>query len=252
MTGRLSCFFTQPPHNICLNCLRKDGNGPVRATSVEQVLTGTSETPAMKRAALLAAFAAFAVTSHANFLINGGFEQPGANPWQHFSNGQVPGWRTSSGVIEIGRPVVYGVTGAHGLNVMETDSTANVYVSQSVSLSTGQYELSFLFSKRGSNLENRPGNTCDFDVLWNNTVVASMSPSSSTMSTKSIVVNGITGVNTVAFRGMGASDGMGALIDDVDLQSVPEPCSMTALGTLALVAVRKKLNASRQTSGHEL
>lgn len=200
----------------------------------------------MKYGAAIAAMTVLTTMGHASLLTNGSFELPGSNAWNHFSNGQVPGWYTEGGqVMEIGMPVVYGVAGADGRNVLELDSTSNVALSQTVNLAAGVYDLSFLYAKRGLNLENRPGNTCDFDVLWNHALVASYSPLSSTFARQDLLVTATAGFNTVTFRAMGASDGMGALLDDVRLESVPEPASLGALGVSAAAILRRKRRAAR-------
>lgn len=195
----------------------------------------------MKHIATVAALTALTSLAHASLLTNGSFEQPGSTAWNHFTNGQVPGWKTDGGeVIEIGKPIVYGVTGADGSNVAELDSTSNIALSQTVQLTAGHYDFSFLFAKRGVNLEGRPTNTCDFDVLWNHVLIGSVSPTSSTFQEMHFLVTAATGTNTVTFHGTGASDGMGALIDRADLQAVPEPVSLLALAPLVGAMAKRK------------
>lgn len=181
--------------------------------------------------------------AQASMLVNGSFEDPGSPAFSYFSNGQLPGWRTTAtDVIEVGKPLAYGVSGADLANVCELDSTRNISVMQDITLAAGQYDLSFLYAKRGADLQGKPADTCDFDVLWNGSVVASVRPIVSTMLTRHVTVNAINGWNTVSFRAMGTSDGMGAIIDNADLQTVPEPFSLVTLAGLAAGAVvrRKK------------
>lgn len=61
---------------------------------------------------------------------------------------------------------------ARDLNVLELDSNRNIALMQDVNLTSGAYELSFLSAKRGAHLDGRPSDTCDFEVLWNNQLVA--------------------------------------------------------------------------------
>lgn len=196
----------------------------------------------MKCVLTLTLTAVGAAMTHANFLTNGGFEIPGSSAFNHYQDGEVPGWTVGRGeVMEIGKPSVYAVVGAEGSNVLEVDSNRNVTVAQAVNLNVGSYELSFLYARRGVNLEGRPQDTCDFQVLWNNTVVGSFSPVSSTMTRQRITVAGTSGLNTISFKGMGTSDQMGAIIDDATIETVPEPASLTALAVgVASVLKRRK------------
>ncbi|MBS1723584.1 MAG: hypothetical protein JSS66_11590 [Armatimonadetes bacterium] len=195
----------------------------------------------MYRHVIVALAVAATSVAQASALINGSFEQPGSSVFNQFNNGEVPGWTAQAGkTIEIGVPVVYGVTNYDGLNVMEVDSTENVTVKQTVTLASGSYDLSFLFAERGKNMVGKPADTCDFDVLWNNTVVAHYRPDSTVMSLADLHVNALQGSNTVAFRGSGTSDGYGAILDKVELNPVPEPSLCAALGISALAALRRK------------
>ncbi|MBS1713185.1 MAG: PEP-CTERM sorting domain-containing protein [Armatimonadetes bacterium] len=191
------------------------------------------------------AFTALAVVAvavaHAQSIQNGSFENPPVGAWDYFSNGQVANWSIGGGSkAEIGKSVCYGVTGADGINVTELDSDRNTAITQSVDLAAGTYDLSFLFAKRGVNLEYKPTDTCDFDVLWNGGSVAYVTPTDSTMTRMHLNVLATAGTNTVTFRGRGTSDGYGAILDGVGLQAVPEPGSMAVLGGAALAVVRKR------------
>jgi len=194
------------------------------------------------------AVAAFAVAAaQAQLIQNGSFENPPVGAWDYFSNGQVANWSIGSGSkAEIGKAVCYGVTGAEGLNVTELDSDRNTAVTQSVTVSAGTYDLSFLFAKRGVNLDYKPADTCDFDVLWNGTSVAYVSPTDPAMSRMHLSVTALDGANTVTFRGRGTSDGYGAILDGVELQAVPEPASMAALASGVLALLKKKRGQTRQ------
>lgn len=196
----------------------------------------------MTRLATIALLLVTAVTSHASFLVNGGFEQPWTSVWEQYANGQVPGWRTLSGqTLELGVGAVYHVTGGEGRAMMEVDGQSNVSVAQDVTLTSGQYELSFLAARRGVNLDGRNVDTCDYDVLWNGRVIASIRPTESSMQRLTYQVTGNQGVNTLVFRGMGTSDGTGALIDDARLEAVPEPCSVLAVvGAVASAIARRR------------
>lgn len=195
----------------------------------------------MNRLAIIGtALAAFS-SAHASILVNGSFELPGSTVFNQFNNGQVPGWNAvANKTIELGVPAVYGVTAVDGLNIMEIDSTENVTVTQTVSIAAGAYNLSFIFARRGTNMAGKPSDTCDFDVLWNNSVIAHLSPSSTAMTTGNYHVSALNGTNSLSFRGSGTSDGFGALIDKVDLAPVPEPSLIAALGLSALATLKRK------------
>lgn len=179
----------------------------------------------------IAVLALATASAHASLLVNGGFEDPPTGAYGHFADEEVPGWSVTRGsVMEIGRYLAYGVTGAQGLNVLETDSDHNVSVWQSVDLSAGDVQLDFSFARRAYDMQYKPADTCDFDVLWNGVTVASISPSATAMSQRSLILKANEGTNTVTFRAMGTSDGYGALIDAVELNPVPEPATLAAMG----------------------
>lgn len=199
----------------------------------------------MKCVLTLTMTAVGAAMTHANFLSNGGFEIPGSSAFNHYQDGEVPGWTVGRGeVMEIGKPSVYAVIGAQGTNVLEIDSNRNVTVSQAVNLSQGSYEISFLFARRGVNLEGKPLDTCDFQVLWNESVIGSFSPTTSTMTRQKFTVAGLSGMNSLSFKAMGTSDSMGAILDDASIETVPEPASLTALALgIGAVLRRRKSRA---------
>jgi hypothetical protein len=179
-----------------------------------------------------------ATAAHANLIQNGSFEDPNLNGgWSTFST--IPGWYAASGVIEIGGAGVYGVTGQAGTNVLELDSTGNSTIAQDLTLSGQAYSLSFDFARR----DGTTAETNKFDVLWNGNVIASITPDSTHFSSASYTVSGLSGVNTLAFRGTGTSDSYGGMIDKVNVQAVPEPTSMAALGAGVLGLLRRRRKA---------
>lgn len=179
--------------------------------------------------------------SQASLITNGSFEEPFTSTWGYYQNGQVPGWRTTDGDnMEVGLSICYYVTAARDLNVLELDSNRNIALMQDVNLTSGAYELSFLSAKRGAHLDGRPSDTCDFEVLWNNQLVARISPTNTEMLRRSYQVTGLNGRNTLMFRAAGTSDGMGAILDDVNLNPVPEPATFAVLLGFPLWMKRRK------------
>ncbi len=183
--------------------------------------------------------------SHANLLINGSFENPGSTAFNYYNNGQVPGWNVETAqVMEVGVASAYGVTGSDQRCVTELDSTSNVSLSQSISLSAGTYDLGFLYARRGTNMLNLPANTADFSVLWNNQLVSFFTPIDSAMQSKHFFVNAVQGMNKLTFRAEGPSDGFGAIIDNASLETVPEPASIAGLMIAGLGLARRRLKNS--------
>lgn len=177
-----------------------------------------------------------AAISHAGPIVNGGFEdpfcdgtstsvcQPG-DSWGLFSS--IPGWVAVVGDIEIGDGDLYGVTGFEGNQVLELDANSNSVVGQLIA-GPGTFVLSFLYADRdipGTNIET-------FDVYWNSVLVASVvplaNPPNGAMQLFTAIVTANAGVNSIGFVGTGTSDSLGALIDDVQLNSVPDG-GLTAL-----------------------
>ena len=193
------------------------------------------------RLVIVAVMSFAAAAAQAQLILNGSFENPPVGAWDYFANGQIAHWAVGQGArAEIGKSVCYGVSGADGINVTELDSDRNTAVTQSVSLAAGSYDLSFLFARRGVNLEHKPADTCDFEVLWNGTSVAFVSPTDSAMTRMHLAVTALDGANAVTFRGLGTSDGYGAILDGAELQAVPEPGSMIALGAGVVALARRR------------
>lgn len=181
---------------------------------------------------------ASALTANANLIVNGSFEQPTAfqsGGWALYSS--IPGWTIPVGgqPIEVGAAGTYGVTGQHGNNVMELDSNHNVTVSQNITAS-GSYLLSFLYAQRSG----VPTSSGQFTVWWNGSQIGGLfMPTSTVMTLYSSLVTAQNGVNTLTFQGAGLSNSYGALVDDVQLNRVPDSTSTLALlgGVLGLMGL---------------
>jgi hypothetical protein len=179
-------------------------------------------------------------------IINGGFEDPfcGAptpcNPggnWGLFES--IPGWSSPVGLIEIGAGEIYGITGFEGKQVLELDSTGNATVAQVIA-GPGTYMLSFLYADRAGSVAET------FEVYWNSVLLAPLAPAANppanAMVLFSTIVTALNGNNTLEFVSTGGSNSLGALIDDVQLNSVPDG-GMTglllAMGGIGLGWVRR-------------
>jgi hypothetical protein len=160
-----------------------------------------------------------------NLLVNGSFEAnslsalPGTTGhWGAFSS--IPGWTAlTGGTIELWSDLLR-VSATDGRNYGELDYTSGrdgFY--QNVSTVAGQsYDLSF-------DARSRPGftgATCTIEVLWNDSVIATVPPGS-TWKTYDFSVIGTGGLDRLTFReAAGQSvDGLGALYDNVSLVASP-------------------------------
>ena len=151
------------------------------------------------------------------------------------------GWDSPVGVIEIGDVSNYGITGQHGDQVLELDSTGNATVAQIVA-GPGVFQLSFLYADRFD------GFIETFDVFWNNVLVQSFVPGANppigVMQLCTTTVTAVGGNNELAFVSTGASDSFGALIDDVQLNAVPDggaTAMLLGLSILGLARLRRML-----------
>jgi hypothetical protein len=184
------------------------------------------------------ALAATAMTSNANLILNGSFEDLGSGSfnsggWNYFTS--IPNWAPAAGTpdLEVGLgSSVYGVSGYAGNNVMELDARQNVTVDQIITTSKTPYLLSFLYAKRITG--NKGEASLELEVYWNNVLLGLVQPTSGAMTLKTFNVTGWSPTSTLEFRGAGTSDSYGALIDDVRLVAVPETSTVVA-GSLVLL-----------------
>jgi len=184
---------------------------------------------------VLAAAAPFACAG----VVNGSFEDPNyAGGWGISSNdGLAGGWFAEAGQMEVGAGSIYGTSGYTGNEVLELDAYSNSTISQIVSTSVGSNVITFDAAARAGVAASSLG----VDVLWNGQLVGSYNPASTAFSSFSIVVTG-TGSDKLSFVGTGTSDSYGTLIDNVNVQAVPEPMSMVVIagGVAAMLRRRRK------------
>jgi hypothetical protein len=157
--------------------------------------------------------------SGANLLVNGSFEASSlaANNWASFSS--IPGWTAlTGGAIELWNNL-NNVQATDGSNFGELDFLGGrdgFY--QTVKTTAGQsYDLSF-------DARLRPGvssSTSKMEVLWNDSVVATIPPGS-TWGSHHFTVSGTGGQDRLTFREAAghSTDGLGALYDNVSLVPV--------------------------------
>jgi hypothetical protein len=184
-----------------------------------------------------------ACAANADLIVNGQFDAPGITPidntWSTFDT--ITGWYAQSftnvqsvneyNPIEVGSPNIYGLSNTVGNN-LELNSNGRSEVSQDIAALSGgeQLSLSFLDGYRAD--PNNPStNTNVFDVLWNGSLVASYTPTSSTMSLQSLKLTAQTGTNTLSFMSTSPVESTyGGEIENVSMQAVPEPAPIAAFG----------------------
>jgi hypothetical protein len=153
-----------------------------------------------------------------SLLVNGSFETNTVGDGGWAQVGSLAGWQGSTGVIEVWHSL-NGWAVADGASCIELDADwGQDRLSQTVTTSAGDsLILSFSYSARPgvSAQSNR------FDVLWNGTVIDTLSPDGNGIfvpvwQTRSYTVLA-TGNDTVTFAESGANDSYGGLIDAVNL-----------------------------------
>lgn len=171
-----------------------------------------------------------------NLLVNGSFEDTTLAPlartsgyWGAFTT--IPGWTAiTGGTIELWNNLL-NVSATDGVNYGELDYTGGrdgFY--QDVKTTAGQsYDLSF-------DARSRPGftgSTCSIEVVWNNTVVATVPPGSN-WSTYDFSVTGTGGQDRLTLREVASqsADGLGALYDNVSLVAAPATASVAQQSTM--------------------
>jgi hypothetical protein len=187
-----------------------------------------------------------ATIAQAGPIVNGGFEDPDCGVAGNCTHGQytlqaaILGWTSSVDLIEVGEATLYGITGYEGDQVLELDANNNATVAQIVA-GPGAFMLQFLYADRADGAESST-----FEVYWNNVLLTALAPANNgggaAMSLFSAPVIALGGPNTLTFVGTGPSNSYGALIDDVQLNAVPDG-GLTALllgvGVVGLRFVRR-------------
>lgn len=198
-------------------------------------------------------FSMSTAASAANLVVNGSFEEPGlrSRQWKHFGSGEVTGWTPTEGSrIEIRNNIVG--TAYEGDHFVEVDNhaydknAAEIGLFQDIDTTAGKtYKLSFAYGPReqkkvnGDNLlsvtfgdlyqELDAGNKDDGWQLFSHTITATSD------------------VTRLKFLSLGKRDTLGANIDDIHVEAVPEPFSILGLAVVGAAgvtnALRKRLSA---------
>lgn len=183
-------------------------------------------------AALLASatLAGAAPVSTSNLLVNGSFESTAVanGSWVHVAS--IAGWTRLAGP-GTGFEIRNNVAGRaqEGHNFIELDTNGNTQIGQYVNgLGAGALlDLSFWYSPR----EYQAASTNGIQVFWNGVLLDSMTALGGVGNDWTLHQYRVTaqaGSNLLSFAATGSSDGLGANLDNVRLNRLPEP------GTLAL------------------
>lgn len=137
-----------------------------------------------------------------NLIVNGDFER-GAHGWQHAGDGIEADFSAAT----------YGLAAdGHGARVSELSTDRNTQISQDLAgLKAGEtVNLTFDFARR-ANISLQHG----IEVLWNGERVFASEGDASSWQSKALTLTASEGRNTLAFRGIGESNGLGYLLDNV-------------------------------------
>ncbi|ABK37082.1 MARTX multifunctional-autoprocessing repeats-in-toxin holotoxin RtxA [Aeromonas hydrophila] len=137
-----------------------------------------------------------------NLIVNGDFER-GAQGWQH----------AGAGIEADFSAATYGLAAdGHGARVSELSTDRNTQISQDLAgLKAGEtVNLTFDFARR-ANISLQHG----IEVLWNGERVFASEGDASSWQSKALTLTASEGRNTLAFRGIGESNGLGYLLDNV-------------------------------------
>jgi hypothetical protein len=209
-----------------------------------------------------------APASAATLIVNGSFETnpgtastsganfatmptgPGTN-WSVWSN--LPGWTGGSNGIEVQtNPTLGTIDAFHGNYYVELDAHRNTSISQTLNLDVGTYLFSFRYSPRtndvgtngvGFKLASATETAFDATAFGPNPRLGFAVGTWSLIERQFQITTA--GPFTLTLTGLGTSEGLGALVDDVSMVSVvPLPAGvvflLTGLGALGLARRAKK------------
>lgn len=159
--------------------------------------------------------------------VNGALDSNQTSGW---SIGAVDGWTNANGGgIERWADGFQGLSTFDGSAYIELDGNANGgapgdidHIQTEVELDTGiTYTLSFGHAARAAAI------TDDFEVVHNGTVVATISPSTTSFfSYSSVTLTGLSGTDTIGFREIGSQDNsLGPLLDNIQISLTPASAS---------------------------
>lgn len=150
-----------------------------------------------------------------NLIENGDFEKHPdlkRNKWDTFK--EVDGWKANSGHIEIQEGKHWGTNNVAGNRVAELDAHGNSEISQNVNVAEGgKHKFSLDYAMRGNDQSSN-----GFEVYVDGKLQKTVTPDSKDFSKLEFDLDLSKGDHKIDIRGIGKSDGIGTLIDNVKLQ----------------------------------
>ena len=148
-----------------------------------------------------------------NLIVNGDFEDNPLNNtgWDQFDS--IPGWYAIRGQIEV-QESNYGTGNTEGNAVVELDAAGNAIICQQVEVDcAGTYQFSLDYAMRGSD-----AGTNGFAVFIDGVKQAEVHPTESGWQTLTLEIDLEVGTTRIDLKGLGDSDCIGTVIDNVSLQ----------------------------------
>ena len=185
------------------------------------------------------------LVADANLLANGSFETYSSlnrGDWGVFN--EVPGWQASAGQFELQSGDNVGIGAFHGDIKLELDGDANSTILSHVATdATTKYHLGFAYSPR---VETAHTDTNDVEVWWDSVKLGVLSGSQRGWQHHHYPVASIGAGTELEFRGVGADDSYGGLIDDVYVIWSGANC-LNETGNQAPVAIDQQFTLDEDT-----
>jgi hypothetical protein len=179
--------------------------------------------------------------SASSLLVNGSFESPVITTGFYQTvvgpdSTTIPGWTVGLTSVDLVQGAIWAHAGIQGVDMAGTPGPGSL--TQTVATIPGQlYQLSFWVSSNGGPFAD------SLTVKWDGGTLATLStPAQTHWNGYEFNVTG-TGSDTVSFATPITTD-FGPLLDDVSLVSIPEPATLTLIGSgLLLIGLRIRRRA---------
>ncbi|NUZ10146.1 DUF642 domain-containing protein [Pseudoalteromonas sp. McH1-7] len=154
----------------------------------------------------------FATIGSPNLVSNGSFENNSVLTGTWGLVDEIDGWTIAGAQLEIQKSTISFINSQDGSNHVELDSTGNYTIYQDLATTAGnKYKVSFYYSARveGDNSTNRAR------VWFGDTTLTTMNANTLGWQKFEYTVVASSEVTQLRFQGMGRSDSLGALLDNV-------------------------------------